>query len=273
MDNLNFLNSFSKLTDKINKDTYPLATSSWAKKFIAASNHSDLVKRMDERFNKNSWSNLVKIVNGNNDFKKSFLTQMTEHAAKSYNSEAYRKLSSTGYWGDIAKYSFINSSALILQDERIKGNTDLLEDIEIINNTINEIENNPIEFFNNLFDFVKAFMEDNPAVKYSSFFILYLITNYYLPLILTTDDVEKVIVNQVYNYNVINNFDDEDVLLEINCNSAFLKNHPRDKSKNIYKLLEHDKIRVLKDSLKWAFVIKENSLESGWIRKEFLNLK
>jgi hypothetical protein len=35
----------------------------------------------------------------------------------------------------------------------------------------------------------------------------------------------------------------------------------------------NDKVKILKDSLKWALVIKENSVETGWIRKEYLNLK
>jgi len=191
------------------------------------------------------------------------------------NNDILNKINTIGYWGDIAKLSLINGTQIFVEEDL--SVSDIIENnAEDINYTIEQIEKNPIEFFNELFISIKTYVDNNPSIKYSSKFIFWLISIYITVLITnkmsnTTD--EKSIVNQTFNSYTINNYSDEKLDFKINCKSISLKNLPRDNSKSVYNFIKNDKVKILKDSLKWAFVIKENSVETGWIRKEYLDLK
>ena len=147
---------------------------------------------------------------------------------------------------------------------------------EDINDAIEQIEKNPIEFFNKIVVYIKSYMDNNPSIKYSVKIITFIVSIYITVLItnsLSNTNDEKPTANQIINSYTTNNFYTEELSYKINCKSISLKNHPRDNSKSVSNVFKNDKVKILKDSLKWAFVIKENSVETGWIRKEFLDYK
>ena len=119
-------------------------------------------------------------------------------------------------------------------------------------------------------------MDNNPSIKYSVKIITFIVSIYITVLItnsLSNTNDEKPTANQIINSYTTNNFYTEELSYKINCKSISLKNHPRDNSKSVSNVFKNAKVKILKDSLKWAFVIKENSVETGWIRKEFLDYK
>jgi hypothetical protein len=268
MNVLEFLKSLNSTTDKINKSISPLKFNEWLPKINTGLAFKELMNGMNynNHFIHNDLLELSKRISWNYDFNKTVINQL--------NSGVFDKINSVGYWGNIAKLSLINGTQIFIDDEEILDSEIISNNIEVINHTIEQIEKNPIEFFNDIVLSIKTYMDNNPSVKYSSKLIAFIVSVYITILItnlMTNND--KPTINQNFNSYTVNNYSNENLSFKINCKSISLKNHPRDNSKSIFVLFKKDNIKILKDSLKWAFVIKENSIETGWIRKEYLDLK
>jgi hypothetical protein len=273
MNGLDFLKSLNDITDKINKSIYPLGTNQWLNKINTGFDFNELKKAI--LFNNKSLNNelfeLSKSTNWNYDFNKTIISQLNSNIGVSLNNDIFEKINSASYWGNIAKLSLING-VNIFDDDEISVSDVITDNFDDINHAIEQIEKNPIEFFNNIVVSIKTYMDNNPAIKYSAHLVGFIISIYITVLItnsLSNPNDNKPEVHQI-SYT-INNNSTKDLILKINCKSISLKNFPRDNSKSVHNLSKNDKVKILKDSLKWAFVIKENSVETGWIRKEYLN--
>ena len=278
MDTFEFLKSITRFTDKINKSIYPFNTNEWLRKTNTGLGFNQLIKSMS--YNNYIHNDLLKLSippRWNYAFNnKALISQLSSNNSININNTIFDKINSIGYWGDIARQSLINGNHIFNDGERLVSEV-ITNNIENVNETIAQIEKAPLEFFNSIFISIKTYMDNNPSVKYSAQFVTFIIS-IYITVIITnylssSSDDDKPQVNQVFNsYTIIENKDQDDPTFKINCKSASLKNYPRNDSKTVCNLLKNEKVKVLKDSLKWAFVIKENSVETGWIRKEFLNL-
>lgn len=277
MDTFEFLKSITSITDKINKSIYPFNTNEWLPKINTGLDFNQLIKSMS--YNNYIHNDLLKLSTPpgwNYDFNKALINQLSNNNSININNTIFDKINSIGYWGDIARQSLISGNH-IFNDNEVLISEVITNNIENVNETIAQIEKAPLEFFNNIFISIKTYMDNNPSVKYSAQFVAFIIS-IYITVIITnylssSSDDDKPQVNQVFNsYTIVENKYQDDPAFKINCKSASLKNHPRNDSKTVCNLLKNEKVKVLKDSLKWAFVIKENTVETGWIRKEFLNL-
>ncbi|TDX84605.1 SH3 domain-containing protein [Epilithonimonas xixisoli] len=274
MDTFEFLKSITSLTDKINKSIYPFKTNEWQPRINLGIEFNQLSKSMS--YNKNHLQNhLFQLSNTTNlgyELNKTIFNQLNNNIGIIINNGILDKINSVGYWGNIAKLSLLNITQVSTYEEDIADSQIISNNIEVINQTIEEIEKNPIEFFNNLVIFIKTYIDKNPSVKYTARFILFFISLYITALItneMSKNSDEKPTVN---NITINNYYNKDNEKFKINCKFIDLKNFPRDNSKSLHRLVNNDRLIVLKDSLKWAFVIKENSIETGWIRKEHLKI-
>ncbi|PST44625.1 hypothetical protein CYV15_02665 [Riemerella anatipestifer] len=278
MNAIEFLKSLNSTTDKINRSINPLKLNEWLPKINTGIAFNELMKGMSyhNNFIHNDLLELSKRVSWNYDFNKTVMSQLNNNMAMNINNAIFDKINSVGYWGNIAKLSLINGSQIFIDDDELFVSEIIENNFEDINNAIEEIEENPIEFFNKIVVYIKSYMDNNPSIKYSGKIITFIVSIYITVLItnsLSNTNDEKPTVNQVFNSYTINNHSTGNINFKVNCKSISLKNYPRDNSKSVSILFKNDKVKILKDSLKWVFVIKENSVETGWIRKEFLNYK
>lgn len=278
MDTLEFLKSLNSTTDKINRSINPLKLNEWLPKINTGIAFNELMKGMSyhNKLIHNDLLELSKRVSWNYDFNKTVMSQLNNSIAMNINNAIFDKINSIGYWGNIAKLSLINGSQIFIDDEELYVSDIIENNIDVINDNIQIIENKPLEFFNYLFETVKAYIDKNSSIKYSSGFVKWLLATIIIPILvtkLTQENNENPTVNQISHSFTTNIFYTEELFYKVNCKSISLKNLPRDNSKSVCTLAKNDKVKILKDSLKWAFVMKENSVETGWIRKEYLNLK
>lgn len=277
MDTLEFLKSLNSTTNKISGSINPFKLNEWLPKVNTGIAFNELMKGMSfhNNFIQNDLLELSKRVSWNYDFSKTLTSQLNSSIAMNINNAIFDKINSFGYWGNIAKLSLINGSQIFIDDEELYVSDIIENNIDVINDNIQVIENNPIEFFNHLFQSIKTYMDKNPSIKYSSRFVTFLLVSLIMPIIVarfTQDTREKPTINKIINSYTTNNYFTENLNFKVNCKSLSLKNLPRDNSKSVCALSKNDKVKILKDSLRWAFVIKENSVETGWIRKEYLDL-
>ena len=276
--------NWNKMFDNINKLSNPLGNNlDWITKLNSINTSGLAAIEFTKAFHNNSLhQNLMY-----NDIAKS-LDFISDNSIKSvidniYNNngiDVYKdilnKIHSTNYWGNLTKLVILDElNSASNEDELENVMSNISDNIDTINLSLEDIDKDPIAFFNNICLSIKSYMDNNPSVKYSSYFIFWLISTIIIPILLSkaesSEEKKSGEIQISNNYNITNNYYSNSIIAKINTKSVSLKNYPRDKSKTVHLFKKNDKVRVLKDSLKWALVIKENSIEAGWIRKEFLN--
>jgi hypothetical protein len=284
MDNFDMFSNWNKMFDNINKLSNPLGNNlDWITKLNSINTSGLAAIEFTKAFHNNSLhQNLMY-----NDIAKS-LDFISDNSIKSvidniYNNngiDVYKdilnKIHSTNYWGNLTKLVILDElNSASNEDELENVMSNISDNIDTINLSLEDIDKDPIAFFNNICLSIKSYMDNNPSVKYSSYFIFWLISTIIIPILLSkaesSEEKKSGEIQISNNYNITNNYYSNSIIAKINTKSVSLKNYPRDKSKTVHLFKKNDKVRVLKDSLKWALVIKENSIEAGWIRKEFLN--
>jgi hypothetical protein len=284
MDNFDMFSNWNKMFDNINKLSNPLGNNlDWITKLNSINTSGLAAIEFTKAFHNNSLhQNLMY-----NDIAKS-LDFISDNSIKSvidniYNNngidvykDVLNKIHSTNYWGNLTKLVILDElNSASNEDELENVMSNISDNIDTINLSLEDIDKDPIAFFNNICLSIKSYMDNNPSVKYSSYFIFWLISTIIIPILLSkaesSEENKSGEIQISNNYNITNNYYSNSTIAKINTKFVSLKNYPRDKSKTVHFFKKNDKVRVLKDSLKWALVIKENSIESGWIRKEFLN--
>ena len=66
--------------------------------------------------------------------------------AMNINNAIFDKINSVGYWGNIAKLSLINGSQIFIDNKEFFVSEIIENNFEDINDAIEQIEKNPIEF-------------------------------------------------------------------------------------------------------------------------------
>ncbi|WP_336963251.1 SH3 domain-containing protein [Chryseobacterium contaminans] len=176
------------------------------------------------------------------------------------NNQSLNRINSIGYWTQLASIS-LNNAIQLPNDE----------EIELINQELavhaEELDESSLEIFNNLVASVKNYIVSNPSVKYSGLVILFLIQQFLVPIIL--EKIKGESQNTPTTVQIINNYS-SNILAKANQKCS-IRNYPKDSSKEIFILQENDQVEILKDNIKWCLVIKTNTAETGWVRKEYLN--
>lgn len=270
MDNFEFFKNFNKLSEAINKALNPLDMSQWLYNTNPKNTLSFLVNSHSVQNQLNSiyfkpktidWSNYFSILNLHKKFE------------IDYYNEVSNKIRTIGYWGDLVKASLIYEATQNFNDETFhKGFEDIENNIDIINSNIEQIENNPIEFFNSIFLIVKDYIDKNPSIKYSTKFIFFLIMSIVTPIIINklSNNTDPAVFIQVTN-NITNNYNNTPSFI-INSDSIFIKSLPRQDAKDVFQVYKDDELKILKENRIWVLVIKINTADSGWIKKENLHL-
>lgn len=284
MDSFDMFSNWNRMLDKINKITNPLGNNlDWITKINninpAGIAVVDLMRGIhNSSLYQNSFHNdISKSLNLiSNNPAKSIIDNINNSIGINVNTEIFDKIYSTSSWSSIAKLAILDEFQYALDEDDLENViSDISNNIDVINSCLENIDKDPIAFFNNICTSIKSYMDKNPSVKYSSIFIFWLISTIIIPILLSKveskeeNKSEEIQVSD--SYNITNNYYPSSITAKINSESISLKNYPRDKSKTVYFFKKNDEVRILKDSLKWALVIKENSIESGWIRKENLD--
>ncbi|MDR6459263.1 hypothetical protein J2786_002370 [Chryseobacterium vietnamense] len=178
------------------------------------------------------------------------------------NSKTFNKITSIGYWTQVASIS-LNETIQIPNSEEIEI---LAQELA---NHAEELDERSLEIFNNLVTSIKNYIVNNPSIKYSGLFILFLIQQILVPIIL--DKIKGESQNSPTTVQIINNYDSNNNILVKANQECSIRNYPKDSSKEMFILQENDQVEILKDNIKWCLVIKINTAESGWVRKEHLN--
>ncbi|WP_419870593.1 SH3 domain-containing protein [Chryseobacterium sp. CT-SW4] len=177
-------------------------------------------------------------------------------------SEIFNKINSIGYWTQLASIS-LNEAIQIPTREEIEILTQELE------NHAEELDESSLEIFNNLVTSIKNYIVSNPSIKYSGLFILFLIQQILVPIIL--EKIKGENQNSPTTVQIINNYNNNSNILAKANQKCSIRNYPKNSSKEIFILQENDQVEILKDNIKWCLVIKTNTAETGWVRKEYLN--
>ena len=147
MNALEFLKSLNSTTDKINRSINPLKLNEWLPKINTGIAFNELMKGMSyhNNFIHNDLLELSKRVSWNYDFNKTVMSQLNNSMAMNINNTIFNKINSVGYWGNIAKLSLINGSQIFIDDDELFVSDIIENNIDVINENIQNIENNPIE--------------------------------------------------------------------------------------------------------------------------------
>lgn len=284
MDNFDMFSNWNKIFEDINRITNPLNNFNWITKmnsniselasidllkgFQSNIYHSSLHDGISENLN---WINSIHST--------SIIDSINKSIGININTEILNKIDSSNYWSNVAKLGILDKFQAVINENELEDVLlNISDNIDLINSNLESIDRNSIEFFNNVCFSIKSYIDKNPSIKYSSIFIIWLISTLIIPILLNKDNIpsndeNKSINIEVSSINTTNNNYSNSVIAKINVKTALLKNFPRDKSKTVYQFKKNEEVQILKDSLKWALVIKTNSIESGWIRKEYLTFK
>lgn len=279
MDSFDMFSNWNKMFENINRLTNPLGSNlNWISKMNNINPSGIAVVELMRKFQDNSLyqnsfnNDIAKSIDWINiSPAKSIIDNINTNIGVNINTEIFNKINSLNYWGGVAKLVILDEFQSVLDEDELEDVVlNISNNIDLINSNLENIDNDPIVFFNNICLSIKSYMDSNPSVKYSSLFILWLISTFLIPILL--NKIESNNGTQISNsFNTTNNYYTNSTSAKINTKCAFIKNFPRDKSKTVYQFLKNENVTILKDSLKWALIIKTNSIESGWIRKEYLN--
>ncbi|WNI38860.1 MULTISPECIES: SH3 domain-containing protein [unclassified Chryseobacterium] len=223
----------STILDEFNKST----------KIVLTPSIYDLVRKFDRISNEPTLAAM-----------KSINTQLLDN-------EILKKINSIGYWAQVASI-LVNETIQIPNSEEIEI---LAQELA---NHAEELDESSLEIFNNLVISIKNYIVSNPSIKYSGLFILFLIQQILVPIIL--EKIKGESQNSPTTVQIINNYNNNNILAKANQKCS-IRNYPKNSSKEIFILQENDQVEILKDNIKWCLVIKTNTAETGWIRKEYLN--
>lgn len=276
MDNFDEFPNWGKMFENLNKISNSINKMDWISKVSSIHPLKITSIEMFKEFQKNSFYNFSFHKNVGIDL--NWINESSIKLANNHkiginlNTEILEKISSN-YWGNIAKIAILDEFQSALNDDGLEDVVlNISNNIDIINANLHDIDENSLAFFNKICVSVKSYIDENPSIKYSALFVFWLIGTILIPILLTKNDDSKPAKIQVCNeFKTTNNFYPKSVLARINKKSVMMKNFPRDKSKTVNYLEKDEEVSILKDSLKWALVIKTNSIQAGWIRKEYLN--
>ncbi|AZB33996.1 SH3 domain-containing protein [Chryseobacterium bernardetii] len=193
---------------------------------------------------------------------------------KIFDNQLIERIQSINYWGELASATILNRMDSTSTDIANSLTADDLQlYAEVIESNLQAINRNPIEIFNRIVVSVKSYMEENPSVKVTANFIIWFITTVLIPVIVTiitskmleNDDDKNRAVQIINNNYYVTPKSRADILTDIG-----LKNLPRNDSKDMFLLHKGDELEILKKNQKWSFVIKINTIETGWVRNEYL---
>ncbi|MFK7113788.1 hypothetical protein V3468_04975 [Flavobacterium oreochromis] len=284
MENLDMFSNWNKMFENINRIANPISTNlDWIMKMNNINQPNIAVIEFMRKIQINNsnqylfYNDIIKNANWiTNSPVKLIIDDVNKSVGQNIYTKIFDKIYPSNSWSNIVKLALLDEiQDAIIEDDLVNVISDISNNIDVINYNLENIDKNPIEFFNNICVSIKSYMDNNPSIKYSSIFIFWLISTIIIPILinnLQSNEEGKANDNQTSkSFNVTNNYYTNSIIAKINIESVSLKNYPRDKSKTVCIFKINDKVRILKDSLKWALVIKENSIESGWIRKENLD--
>ncbi|OCW73219.1 SH3 domain-containing protein [Elizabethkingia anophelis] len=258
MDNINYIKNINFLSKKINSIISPLETNHQFYKYFKMV--GSIQELTNITTNHSVHNNIIEISKSLKDINK------LHSLHSSLNKDLATILDSFDYWGEIIKISFYKEFQEINNIEEINILIDKLNsDNKNTKSNIEEAKKNPLELFNTIFIATKSYVDANPSIKYSAIFMIWFISTIIIPI-----TIANFGQNNTPSIQIVNNYANNITIASVDTESLSLKNHPRDKSKNIHFLKKNDKVQVLKDSIKWCLVIKANTIESGWVRKEYL---
>ncbi|UPF18695.1 hypothetical protein, partial [Flavobacterium psychrophilum] len=267
MDSFDMFSNWNKMFDKINRITNPLGSNlDWITRMNSINPTGLAVVELMRGFQNNNLyqysfhSDITKNLNWiNNNPVKSIIDSINNSIGINVNTEIFNKIDSLNYWSGIAKLAILDEFQSVLDEDELEDVVlNISNSIDLINSNLENIDKDPIAFFNNICISTKAYMDSNPSVKYSSLFIFWLISTILIPILMNKMESNDGV--QISNsFNTTNNYyTNTSVVAKINLKSALIKNFPRDKSKTIYQFTKNENVTILKDSLKWALVIKTN---------------
>lgn len=277
--------SLKKINESIENSIKPLKSIDWIDKTTYANKHFldtiNSIKRMENNFFIPSSLDKLPYNNWANESSIKLLIESINKTHKiNISDEILNKIKSESYWNEMFKISIVNnlqSSIIHEQSKNEVPNELILEvsnNLDVINSNLDEINRDTLRFFNEICLSIKKIIDENPSIKYSAQFIFWLIGVIIIPTIL--NQIQNSSEKSTTEININNNFSINNTYTNIkigiiNVKEVNIKNFPRDKSRTTFIFKKNEQVQILRDSLKWALVIKNNSVESGWIRKEYLN--
>ena len=113
-------------------------------------------------------------------------------------------------------------------------------------------------------------MERNPLAKVSFYIFQTLLLAYVGTKIFSPTEPDITYINNnTYISQPIRN----EISAIVNVEGLNVRSYARNNAKRIGLLSKNTEVEILKDNLKWVFIFEKNTMQSGWVRKEYLKYK
>lgn len=258
------LRNFNKIFEQINRLANPLGNF-----YTVYHNNStlDYLKKLEVNTPYNLPFYNIDVLSCHNSMNRA-LERISENLYPKSLTEIFEKIYNNDHWSNLAKISVLYNLETVVEDENIEEFiSEFNDNIETINSNVEEFDENLIYHINNFLIGFRAYLKENPIANISFYVFQSLLLTYIGSVLFSTTETNINIDNSI----TINQVIEDKVFAKVNTDSLYLKSFARDNSKKVGCLLKNTEVEVLKDNIKWAFVIEKNTTNTGWVRKESLS--
>lgn len=181
--------------------------------------------------------------------------------------ETLNTVANISRWSDLAKISILHNFESILEEDNYEVLVSEFNDnINAVSCNIEEFDKNLIYHINNFLNFFSNYLKENPIPNLSFYVFQTLLLAYIGNIIFSNSEPTLNVNNNITINQTIRN----GIVAKVNINSLDLRSFARNNSKKVGILAKNTEVEILKDSIKWTFVIEKNTTKTGWVRKEYL---
>ena len=268
MDIIDYINDFNKLIDKIANPIYKYDFLQNNYTSIIQPSTIDTLKKIDTNLYKHNFFIY------NYDFLNSH--KSIEKIIGKINSNLYPKsvtdlmnsVHNTPQWSELAKLAIITNLESSIDYENYEEIiTEFNSNIDDINSNVQEFDRNLIFHINKFIEIFSNYLKVNKIANLSFYVFQTLLFAYLGSILFSNSEPNTIITNNI----IVNNVVRDKVIAKVNIEKLNLRNYARNKSKIVGVITKDIEVEILKDSIKWAFIIEMNTTNTGWVRKEYLN--
>lgn len=263
MDNLDHLRNFNELFNKINKLTAPYES------FKISTFKDPIFEAISLAAINDKIPNISFDYNYLDTYNKSYKNIFDEFDKTLFPPavfETINKLHDLNRWSDFAKISILQNLEIAIENDNFEEVlSDVNDNIDTINSNVEEFDKNLVYHINNFLNFFTNYLKENP-ISNLSFYVFQTLLFAYIGNVLFSNS-EPVINNNI----VVNQAIRIETIAKVNTDCLDLRNFARNDSKVVGSLTKDTEVEILKDSIKWTFIIEKSTTQTGWVRKEYLN--
>ncbi len=170
--------------------------------------------------------------------------------------ETINKINDLNKWSDFAKISILQNLEIAIENDSFKEVlSDVNDNIDTINSNVEEFDKNIVYHINNFLNFFTNYLKENP-ISNLSFYVFQTLLLAYIGNVLFSNYEPTINNNIVINQTIRNQ-----PIAKVNTDSLDLRNFARDDSKIVGNLTKDTEVEILKDSIKWTFIIEKNTTQ------------